>query len=281
MGKYNNGNNNGGRNNHIPNPSDMKISDMDKLTPEEIEEALTKNLDDPDIDGSVSELPNALLYNTSALSPISVTYRILISTLKKCFKDILSHEINDIYDVRVKYKASTGEVYWYVIFNEGSRHFIDRSLDDTLLSNQKQKYYSPEVRKFAARFGIVPKFDCIRSADGKIIGDMARFKDANNLKMNELFVPTMDGNGNRVNAYSMRLSWTTLVSIMFDFNGAGFKKKYGSYPPKTNNKMFYKYSPRGGNPFGALDWLEVTKEYKSLGHGRDLTPRESFDMTEG
>lgn len=255
----------------------IDVEDIDKLPEDEDGEDMTPELD---IKGDVPKAPNALLYNTSGVSPVSVTYRLTTDILKRKFKDILREAIDDVDDINVFYDPQTSEVYWWVSFIENSKHFRDQSIQNTMLADQHAKYYSPQIRKFAAKFGLIPKYDCARDKNDRIIGEFGKLAKADKLNMNILFAENRDLNNNRVRSYSMRLSWTTLIRVMFDHDGFGFQKQYNQRPPRCTISTRWVFSKGGGNEFGRIQYLEVIKAHNHM-QSTTVAPVQAFSMRQG
>ena len=252
-----------------------EIDRLDRDDDDENEDTTVENVIVP---GKVSEVPNSLLYNTSGLSPVVVTYRITLPMLKQKFLAILKTAITDIENVTAMFEPSTGEIYFYAQFADNSKHFTDDSMKNTMLYNQRVQHYSPEVRAFAKKFGIKPALDCTRDKNNRIIGELGRYSDQNKpINMGVMFPQNKDPNNNRVASYSMRLSWNALVQIIFDYNGNGFNHSYNQRPPKCNLEAHFVYSPSGGFEFGRIDYLEVTKSVKMIGERETPMPVHAYN----
>ena len=274
MGKNRNRNRGGGE----PVKQNYGMSDPDL---EKMESVSTEDGDsdpaDYDFDGDVSKAPSSLLFNTGGFAPVSVTYRIPISELKAQMLRILQTAIDDVTRVGCNFDPTTGEILFYAQFREGSKHFNDQSMKDTMISDKSPRYYSQELRAFCARFGMNPKADCTRDKNGNPIGKYAQLakKDSKKINIQNLVVP-MTENGNFAKSYAVLISWTTLIQIMFDLNDHNFQKKYNVRPGRSSIDAHFSFNKSSGNSFGRLEYLEVTKSSVSI-RSRGLSPKLGFN----
>ena len=150
-----------------------------------------------------------------------------------------------------------------------------------MLADQKPRYFSNEVKTFAKKFGMVPSMDCPRDKDGKIIGEFAKFGKKNDDRLNAdlLFVRTVDSSNNMTRGYSMRLSWTTLIRLIFDENGQAFYKQFGKRPTRCNLSAHFEFAKDGGHTFGRVLYLEVTKTVNGVS-GNSQKPKTAFNYRE-
>lgn len=223
-------------------------------------------------------VPNSLVYNAYGISPTTATYAILISDLKEKFTRICKSQIDGVDDVIIKYDKNTGEVLAFCSFVENCHHFNDRSMEGTMMSDQRSEYFSPEVKAFAKKFGVIPEFDC-RTSDGKISKNFASFANKRSMNAKMLFVRNYDSMNSPTNSYSMRLSWTTLVRLMFDANGNAFYKQYGKRGSKCTMSAHFEFEPANNEKFGRLKYLVVTKSLQGPAN-RSLSPKVAFNYSE-
>ncbi len=272
MGKHNRGR--GG--DPVKQNYGMKDPDLDAMEGIRQEDAEGEG-EDPIVDGDVSSTPSSLLFNTGGFAPVSVTYRIPINELKQQMLRVLQVAIDDIIRVGCNYSPETGEILFYAQFRDGSKHFNDRSMQDTMISDKTPRYYSQELRQFCAKYGMKPKEDCTRDKNGNPIGKYAQLAKKNNNKINiqSLVVP-MTENGNFSKSYAVIISWTTLIQIMFDIDDRSFQKKYNTRPGRSSLEAHFNFGKSGGNPFGRLEYLEVTKSANTI-RSRGLSPKLGFN----
>lgn len=242
---------------------------------------------DPEIevkpDDAVKYVPSSLVYSTEAISPSKVTFRILINDLKDMFYNVCSEQIYGLDSVRCSFDQATGEVQFFAMFVENCRHFNDRSMENTLLADQKTKYYSNEVKAFAKKFGMRPAADCPRDKDGKVVGEFAKHVKKNGnapLNADSLFIQNVDRAGNFARSFSMRLSWTTLVRLIFDENGHAFQKQYNKRPSRCRIESAFVFDKADGMEFGRLRYLEVTKSMMGFNSSANTKPRIAFNYRE-
>ncbi|MCM1213971.1 MAG: hypothetical protein NC548_05575 [Lachnospiraceae bacterium] len=229
------------------------------------------------VDGDVSKTPSNLLFNTGGFAPVSVTYRIPISELKAQMLRILQVAIDDVIRVGCNYSPETGEILFYAQFRDGSKHFNDQSMRETMISDKSPRYYSPELRRFCANYGMKPKEDCARDKNGNPIGKYAALakKQSNKINIQNLVVP-MTENGNFARSYAVLISWTTLIKVMFDYDDRSFQQKYNAKPGRSSLDAHFSFGKSGGNPFGKLEYLEVIKSANTI-RNRGLSPKLGFN----
>ena len=225
-------------------------------------------------------IPNSLVYNAYGISPTTATYRILMKDLKQIFTKVCKSQIDGVDEVTAVYDPNIGEVQFFCRFVENCRHFDDRSMVNTMLSDQKTSYFSPEIKAFAKKFGMVPARDCVRDKNGKILGEFSRFAKADKLNADVLFVKTVDRSNNITRAYSMRLSWTTLIRLIFDMDGSGFQKQFNKKPARCRLDCHFEFSKHDGHEFGRIQYLEVTKSTNGIGAAGAPRPKVSFNYRE-
>lgn len=274
MSKNNNRNNyNRDRSNY--NKPDPDLTSIDEIhTDEEAEE--------PELSIKPEDnvfIPNALVYNSFGISPTTVTYRILMKDLKDMFTKVCKSQIDGVDGVSAVYDPTIGEVQFFCMFNENCRHFNDQSMKNTMLSDQKSEYLSPAIKDFANKFGMRPSRDCVRDKNGRVIGEFSKFKN-DRLNAKALFVRSVDRSNNMTRAYSMRLSWTTLIRLIFDMNGSGFYNQYGKKPTRCSMSANFVFSKHNGNEFGRIQYLEVTKSTNGLGGSGAPRPKVAFNYRE-
>ncbi len=269
-----------GKNRFDDNRPDPELEAPDVL--DEAESA--EELDVSGLGGDSREEPNSLTFTTYPLTPVEVKYRVQITRLEDMFLKILQSYITDIEEVFCETDRRTGDVMWFCRFSEGSSHFDDGSLRFTAISDKKVEYLSPELRKFANKFGMNPKQDLLRGNNGEILNkafmEQSRVRNLSGGKtgINQklLFCRNEDGAGNLVNSWSMRLSWTTLVQIIFDKDGRVFQEKYKKRPPRCNINVSWVYGKSsGGDKTGDARFLEVIKSASNSGYERPR-PRGAF-----
>lgn len=225
-------------------------------------------------------IPNSLVYNAYGIAPTTATYRVLMKDLKEMFAKVCKDQIDGVDEVTAVYDPSIGEVQFFCRFNENCRHFDDRSMQGTMLSDQKSRYFSPEVKAFAKKFGMVPARDCVRDKNGKILGEFSRFAKEDRLNADVLFVRTVDRSNNITRSYSMRLSWTTLVRLIFDAEGKAFRNQYGKNPTRCRLEAHFEFSKHDGHEFGRIQYLEVTKSTNGVGSSNSPRPKIGFNYRE-
>lgn len=225
-------------------------------------------------------VPNSLVYNAYGIGPTTATYRILMSELKKMFKKVCQSQIDGVEDVSAVYDPGNGDVQFFCRFVENCHHFDDHSMQGTMLSDQKSRYFSPEVKAFAKKFGMVPSRDCPHDKNGKVIGDFAKFAKVDRLNADMLFVKTVDSSNNITRGYSMRLSWTTLIRLIFDMNGDAFYKQFGKRPSPCNLEVHFEFKKHDGADYGRIMYLEVTKSIKGATGSNAPRPKVGFNYRE-
>lgn len=269
--------NNGNRDRSNYNKPDPNIDAIDALpTDEEVgePELNVKNL-------NVEFIPNSLVYNAYGIAPTTATYRVLMKDLKEMFAKICKSQIDGVEGVTAAYDSSIGEVQFFCMFNENCRHFNDRSMADTMLSNERPQYFSPEVKAFAKKFGLKPYYDLVRDKNGKIVSSLgSKFGKDDHLNAQTLFVKSVDGSNNLTRAYCMRLSWTTLIRLIFDQDGKAFEAKYGLKPSRCRLECHFEFSKAGDQEFGKILYLEVTKSANMISGSGMPRPKVSFNYRE-
>lgn len=272
MGKHNR---NRGSGEPIKQNYGMSDPDLDKI------EGVIREEDgeDPDltIDGDVNKAPSSLLFNTGSFAPVSVTYRIPIAELKAQMLRILQVAIDDVVRVGCSYDPSNGEILFYAQFRDGSKHFNDQSMQNTMISDKSPRYYSQELKQFCAQFGMNPKMDCARDKNGNPIGKYAALakKEGKKINIQNLVIPLTENN-NFSRAYAVLISWTKLVQVMFDLNDQNFQKKYNVRPNRSSIDAHFSFGKSSGNSFGRLEYLEVVKSSTSV-RSRGLSPKFGFN----
>ena len=257
------------------NQPDPDVSKVDEL-PEDVEEPTLNIKPEENV-----FIPNSLVYNAYGVAPTTATYRILMKDLKDMFTKVCKDQISGVDCVRAQFDPDTGEVQFYCMFEENCRHFNDQSMENTLLADQRPRYFSKEVREFAKKFGMIPSMDCPTDKDGKIIGTFAKFGKKNDDKLNAdlLFVKTVDSSNNLTRGYSMRLSWTTLIRLIFDENGQAFYKQFGKRPSRCKLSAPFEFAKDGEHVFGKVLYLEVIKTINGLS-GNTQKPKTAFNYRE-
>lgn len=225
-------------------------------------------------------VPNSLVYNAYGVSPTTATYRILMKDLKEIFAKVCKSQIDGVEGVSAVYDPNIGEVQFFCMFSENCRHFNDQSMQNTMLSDQRPRYFSPEVKAFAKKFGMIPSRDCVRDKNGKVIGEFSKFGKQDKLNADMLFVKSVDRSNNVTRAYSMRLSWTTLIRLIFDMDGQAFYKQYGKRPSRCTLQANFVFAKHDGHEFGRIQYLEVTKSTNGLGTTGTPRPKTAFNYRE-
>lgn len=226
-------------------------------------------------------VPNALMYNAYGITPSTATYRILMSELKAMFTKVCKQQIDGVSEVTAVFDSTIGEVQFFCSFVENCHHFNDRSMEGTAISDQPAKYYSKEVRAFAKKFGMNPQRDCVRDKNGKILGPMANLaKNRDQLNIDVLFVPNIDRSNNFTRTYSMRLSWTTLIRLIFDMDGKAFEAQYNRKPARCKLDCHFEFIKTNDAEFGKPQYLEVIKSTNGSSIGSGPRPKVAFNYRE-
>lgn len=241
-----------------------------------------ENLEELGITGDVNDAPNNLLYNVGGFEPVSVTYRLTPSVMKEQFLKIVQAAITDVVKIGMHSYPDTGEVLVYAVFKDNSSHFINKHMENTMINIGQTEYYSPEFKKFAANFGIVPKRDCPRDKNGNFVGRYAELakrksKGSNGkqtIPIKDMLVKT-ETNGVAARNKCLVLSWTKLASALFDEFDRGFENKYKQRPSRSKITAHFCFGKANNMPYGRLECLEVTKEHATA-RSRDLTPKFAF-----
>lgn len=258
------------------NQPDPDVNQPDELPTDE-------EVGDPELNIKPNEnvfTPNSLVYNAYGISPTTATYRILMKDLKDMFTKVCKDQIDGVDEVTAVFDPNIGEVQFFCRFNENCRHFDDHSMQNTMLSDQKSRYFSPEVKAFAKKFGMIPARDCVRDKNDKVIGEFSKFAKADKLNADMLFVRTVDRSNNITRAYSMRLSWTTLIRLIFDMDGSAFKKQFGKQPTRCHLETHFEFTKHDGHEFGRIQYLEVTKSTNGIGSSSAPRPKIGFNYRE-
>lgn len=268
----------GGRDRSNYNKPDPDIAAADVIP--SVEEVGDAELNVKDLNATF--VPNSLMYNAFGIAPVSTTYRILMKELKEIFTKLCKQQIDGVDCVKAVYDKSIGEVQFFCVFTENCRHFNDQSMKDTMLSDQRPTFYSRELKEFAAKFGLNPQRDCVRDKNGKILGSMAELakKGKDHLNANVLFVPNLDNANNIVRSYSMRLSWTTLVRLIFDMDGKAFEGQFGRRPSRCKLECHFEFQKTHESEFGNVLYLEVTKSSNGGNYSNTPRPKVSFNYSE-
>ena len=263
------------KNNHANyNQPDPDLSKVDQL-PEDVEEP-TLNIKPED---NVF-IPNSLVYNAYGVAPTTATYRLLVKDLKDMFERVCKDQIDGVDHVGASFDPTTGDVQFSCVFEENCRHFTDRSMENTMCSDQKNEYFSKEVLTFAKKFGLNPALDCPHDKNGKVLGPFAKYnKDGKDMNVKVLFVRNLDNSNNYTNGYSMRLSWTTMIRLIFDETGAAFYKQFGKRPSRCKLSAHFEFAKDGEHVFGKVLYLEVIKTINGLS-GNTQKPKTAFNYRE-
>ena len=258
------------------NQPDPDVNQPDELPTDE-------EVGDPELNIKPNEnvfTPNSLVYNAYGISPTTATYRILMKDLKDMFTKVCKDQIDGVDEVTAVFDPNIGEVQFFCRFNENCRHFDDHSMQNTMLSDQKSRYFSPEVKAFAKKFGLNPKLDCVCDKNGKIISEFGKYAKNQKLNADILFVKNIDRSNNITRSYSMRLSWTTLIMLIFDKDGTAFTKQYGRKASGCNLSAHFEFTKNSNGEFGSIKYLEVTKSINGFGGSGTSRPKTSFNWRE-
>lgn len=271
--RYNNGNRD--RSNY--NQPDPDVNAFDALpTDEEVGEP---ELNVKDI--TTDFVPNSLVYNAYGIAPTTATYRVLMKDLKEIFCKMCKNQIDGVDRVYATYEPTIGEVVFYCMFTENCRHFIDKSVEKTMLAGEQGHYFSPEVKAFAKKFGLKPCYDLVRDKNGHITSSFGKFKDnEDHLNAQQLFIRNQDGANNTLRSYSMKLSWTTLIRLLFDQEGKAFETKYHMKPSRARLECHFEFHKTSDAEFGAIKYLEVTKSANMISGSGTPRPKMSFNYRE-
>lgn len=225
-------------------------------------------------------IPNSLVYNTCGISPTTATYRILMKDLKEMFTNVCRSQIDGVERVTAVFDPNIGEVQFFCMFSENCRHFNDNSMANTMIADQRPDYFSPEIKTFAKKFGLKPSRDCVRDKNGKVIGEFSKYANNDKLNTRLLFVRSVDSSNNVTRGYAMRLSWTTLIRLIFDMDGKSFYKQYGKKPSRCSMSVNFMFAKQNGNEFGRIQYLEVTKSTNGIGNIGASRPKVAFNYRE-
>ena len=77
----------------------------------------------------------------------------------------------------------------------------------------------------------------------------------------------------------MRLSWTTLIRLIFDQDGQAFMKQYGKRPTRCDLSAQFIFTKDSGHTFGKVLYLEVVKTVKGLS-SNNQRPKTAFNYRE-
>lgn len=205
--------------------------------------------------------PEALAYNTVGLRPVECTYNIDPKMLCDKIEEICRQNISDLYKVTFRVDKKHGIVAWYAWFPSNCDHFVYKGSANTALG-RGIKANSKEFTEFAQRFGWRPADDDPEHGSGSI-----------NLK------EILDKNVNPEIATkytSLQLAITPFLMIIFDLQGAEFKKEFGKNAPKMVLTRHYLWREGGGEKHHSLVGVEVKKTLKNLTMDReDLIPSKS------
>ena len=276
MSKKNRYSNNSNRDKTNYNQPEADLNAPDRIpTDEEVgEPELNINTDENQF------IPNSLVYNAYGIAPTTATYRILMKDLKDMFTKVCKSQISGVDCVTAAYDSSIGEVQFFCMFREDCSHFDDRSMNGTMLSGEKSRYFSPEVKAFAKKFGLNPQLDCVCDKNGKIISEFGKYAKNQKLNADILFVKNIDRSNNITRSYSMRLSWTTLIMLIFDKDGTAFTKQYGRKASGCNLSAHFEFTKNSNGEFGSIKYLEVTKSINGFGSSGTSRPKTSFNWRE-
>lgn len=188
-------------------------------------------------------VPEFLVYNNFGIRPVESTFQLDCKTFTEVVRKIASEKISGIEDVTIQ-SNKNGDVGLFIWFNANSEHFSDSSTENTAIKSKLSRL-SKEMQEFIEKFGWNEADDDPRNGNTKIHSNKIIISNDN---------PEVKGRW-----VAVHVAINPFLFIMFDIQGAAYRKEFNRNSPKTRLRREWVWSKGASGKFHSLNGIRVTK----------------------